>query len=1009
MQQVSPTFSGSMNRAYRTIINGVLVSWDKQTASGINYFTVGTSTIGGNDILKSTGGGTIAVANQYKYSRIPSSGIVSWSTSMTLDQYPYGLVQRQADITLSNASTAYLAASGTVLGPYIDSGRPVIIQAGFDSETIPMFTGYSDSPVNDINARTISLHCYDAIDFLNSYNSKATLPQQNQRADQIIATLLAEAGFSSNQYVLERSLNSPIAYLDPVGKMIGDIIRQLCEAEAAIFFADESGILHFWNRQHFSQNATPVATLSYSNIETLQQQNSPILNYVQASSNPLALVSGLKQVYSLDQPYYIQANGLAAANNITNPSLESNTTDWSGTFSRTSNKAYSGSYSLSGTNMVIDISASTVSGTNGVTATAQAALWVASGNSASLTLSGTGAITGTQSVTIAGNNSWQTKSLNATGFAVGYGSSTLNAWTTNANNRPSSSSFPSVISMSGYVYVLGDWSGSTDVSYATITQGTIGSFALTSPMPEELAGWDHGAVALNGYVYAIGGATGTKDVAFAKQNSDGTLGKWSQTSPTLTARVYASFVAYNGYIYMLGGDDQGTGNTLATVEYAKQNSDGALGTWQTTTSMPASRDQFTVCAYNGYIYSLGGNSGTNTQNTYYALINSDGTIGTWQSTTNTGFSNLPAANSAIINGYMYITWFGNGTNNYVYSAKINSDGTLGTWATNTSYGQQRQYTSLFSNNNYLFLTNGQDYPGYVRDLSIKVSAIPLNGVSLVANSSKPFYLDAITTDINDGYFDGNTNSNSIYTYAWAGTANNSTSARTPIPNYLTVKCALNSETYSLVQPTASGLNANNIGAQQSFYSFSSISGTGGIYGTDLTNNIGLVNYSVSGTYAYLTFQNNSSQQAYLTNLVLYGQVAEPPIIGISQFYINQDSINKYRLNPSNNGQIMTIQNDYIPKTGDALGVCEFLVQGFSMPYLKHTTTNFVRPNLQFGDAVNLYNRDTGETRLGYIVGINNSMDQNANFTQGLIIQEKNIANYFTIGTSTIGGVSQIAP
>ena len=74
-------------------------------------------------------------------------------------------------------------------------------------------------------------------------------------------------GFGTDQFILEPSLNDNQAYLDPYNTQVGTIFQQLCEAEAAILFADESGIIHFWNRQHFSNNSTPVWTLTYSNME----------------------------------------------------------------------------------------------------------------------------------------------------------------------------------------------------------------------------------------------------------------------------------------------------------------------------------------------------------------------------------------------------------------------------------------------------------------------------------------------------------------------------------------------------------------------------------------------------------------------------------------------------------------------------------------------------------------------------------------------------------------------
>ena len=224
-----------------------------------------------------------------------------------------------------------------------------------------------------------------------------------------------------------------------------------------------------------------------------------------------------------------------------------------------------------------------------------------------------------------------------------------------------------------------------------------------------------------------------------------------------------------------------------------------------------------------------------------------------------------------------------------------------------------------------------------------------------------------------------------------------------------LKWTLNTDTYSLVTPVASGLNASNIGALQSYYSFSSASGIGSIYGTDLTSNMSLINYSVSGSTAFLTWRNNGTAQGYLTNLVLYGQAAETPAIGIDQTYSDANSIQAYGLNPSSSGQIIEISNSYVPDVLQAQSLCEYLVGNFSTPFLRHTVDNFVVPPLQFGDCITLVNQDTGESRICFIMGITNKFDKNAKFSQQLILQERQLDNYFTIGVSTIGGPATIAP
>ena len=91
---------------------------------------------------------------------------------------------------------------------------------------------------------------------------------------------------------------------------------------------------------------------------------------------------------------------------------------------------------------------------------------------------------------------------------------------------------------------------------------------------------------------------------------------------TATCRLlptYATAVAYNGYVYQIGGY---AGSATAVVDYAAITSSGALaapgscagtitGYWCASTStsngsLPAATYLATAVAYNGYVYQIGG-------------------------------------------------------------------------------------------------------------------------------------------------------------------------------------------------------------------------------------------------------------------------------------------------------------------------------------------------------------------------------------------------------------------
>ena len=108
----------------------------------------------------------------------------------------------------------------------------------------------------------------------------------------------------------------------------------------------------------------------------------------------------------------------------------------------------------------------------------------------------------------------------------------------------------------------------------------------------------------------------------------------------------------NGYLYVMAGENSAV--TQSINYYAKLNTDGSTGAWNTTSSLPAARRNFTSVVSNGYIYAIGGDNSGSQSTVYYAKLNTNGTIGSWS----TAVSSLPAVRSShvsvIVNGYVYV-------------------------------------------------------------------------------------------------------------------------------------------------------------------------------------------------------------------------------------------------------------------------------------------------------------------------------------------------------------------
>ncbi len=284
----------------------------------------------------------------------------------------------------------------------------------------------------------------------------------------------------------------------------------------------------------------------------------------------------------------------------------------------------------------------------------------------------------------------------------------------------------------GYIYLLGGQPNQTSFSsavyYASLnSDGTVGTWTATTSLPQPVNSTQ--AVAYNGYVYLVGGQNGSGSdynvVYYAPINSNGTLGTWS-TGPNLPQSIGDnSTVIYNGYIYELGG--QPGGGTTNIVYYAQIQSNGDLSSWYTTTSLPGSEAVTGgAVSYRGYIYLIG------CSNLCYAKVNSDGSLGSWNSTA----SNIAVGGAPVISEYDDYMYLYNDSGASYY-AKINSDGSVGSWSTGTTLPDSIWNTAGGEYNGYMYVLTGSDSSGqvnsvYYSQLSNAVTYLNSSGGSNVA-------------------------------------------------------------------------------------------------------------------------------------------------------------------------------------------------------------------------------------------------------------------------------------
>lgn len=307
MAQTTTTsgYSTNVKAAFRTVGFGVMIAWQRVAAPNVSFFTVGSSTIGGNDIIKGAAA-FVTFFDKYLYVDY-SQYTINWSVERRLGQFPYGTIMAQADVQLDNTSGLFLPGKDATIGSGILPNRPMRISASIGTESLMQFTGYTGQPELTIGDRKMTLHAFDAMDYVSKYafttsgtttSGVATTTSGylvNVNTSTAIAYYLGKIGFQSSQYVLDAGLQQNIGYLNVMDRKFGDVLLDLVIAEQAMAFIDEAGVFRFWNRQHFlTTSGVSQYSLDYTNMVSLEYENTPIINDVIVTAQPRAVQSKQK-------------------------------------------------------------------------------------------------------------------------------------------------------------------------------------------------------------------------------------------------------------------------------------------------------------------------------------------------------------------------------------------------------------------------------------------------------------------------------------------------------------------------------------------------------------------------------------------------------------------------------------------------------------------------------------------------------------------------------------------
>jgi len=308
----------------------------------------------------------------------------------------------------------------------------------------------------------------------------------------------------------------------------------------------------------------------------------------------------------------------------------------------------------------------------------------------------------------------------------------------------------SAFGYNGHIYAVGGFNagGSGEAgllpfiewSRQDVSDGSIDSFVRSSV--EIRQRWGLSMAISNSYAYVIGGCDvgaspgGCSSFEPSVQtfqlynNDSGTPVDFQPSANMFSVDRYASgAVIHNGYIYIAGGctDSDAVSDcstTTTSVEYAPIDSQGDIGTWSTTASLPAARGWGDLLEAGGTLYWVGGQTPSAAQDdVYYATPNPlTGVISSWSTATNILPADRSEFGAASWNDRLYIVGgvdgAGAATNTVIISPDLSAGGDItSAWTTETTNVPDiaRSGNTLIAYANNLYSIGGYDGSDYLLD------------------------------------------------------------------------------------------------------------------------------------------------------------------------------------------------------------------------------------------------------------------------------------------------------
>lgn len=154
--------------------------------------------------------------------------------------------------------------------------------------------------------------------------------------------------------------------------------------------------------------------------------------------------------------------------------------------------------------------------------------------------------------------------------------------------------------LDGRIHVIGGGNSRSTLALHSVLDPRSGTWVERAPLPRAMG--SPAAVVCNGKLYCIGGRSGGRDFGDVFIYDD-VADVW-RTGPALVPRGTSGAAAFNGFIFVIGGESQGENRVLDDVLVLAPGSDS----WRAGPSMPTPRSFARTVVYRNSMYVVGGSS-----------------------------------------------------------------------------------------------------------------------------------------------------------------------------------------------------------------------------------------------------------------------------------------------------------------------------------------------------------------------------------------------------------------